>query len=305
MNRRWLVAAALALGAAGLACSAGEADIATLTSNSDQVIWEAGLQAQQKKNWESARQHFRRIIDGFPQSEYSPAARLALAETFVKEGGDANDIMAIATYRDFLTLFPSHPKADDAQFEIGEAYFRMRSGPDRDQTQTVSALEEYQRLLELYPQSELGERARTRIGEARQSLARAEYLAGYFYQRTRQWCRAAIPRYEGILREYPDFADLDDVLLHLAECFHSEGRTAEALPLLGRIIEDYPQNPLVEQARRYQETWPAEAAARPVPPAPVPGASPAPAASPGTPADPTLAPRAPQPSPSPSPAVPR
>jgi outer membrane protein assembly factor BamD len=219
----------------------------------------------------------------------------------VKEGGDASDIMAIATYRDFLTLFPSHPMADDAQLEIAEAYFRMRSGPDRDQTQTLSALEEYQRLLELYPQSDLAEKARTRIGETRQSLARAEYLAGYFYQRTRQWCRAAIPRYEGIMREYPDFSDLDDVLLHLAECLHGDGRTAEALPHLGRLIEDYPQSPIADQARRYLEAWPAEAAARPVPPA-----SPAPAASPaaGPPAVPPSPPAAP-PSPPPSPAGPR
>ena len=274
----WTAAALLAAGLLGGACASREADIATLTSNSDQVIWEAGQEALAKRNWVAARQHFRRIVDAFPQSQYAPGARLALAESHVKEGGDANDIMAIATYRDFLTLYPSHPRADDAQFEIGEAYFRQRSGPDRDQTQTINALQEYQRLLELYPDSEFAERARARIGEARQSLARAEYLAGYFYQRTRQWCRAAIPRYEGLLREYPDFEDLDDVLLHLAECFHQTGRTAEALPLLGRLLEDHPQSEVAPEARQNLEAWPAEAAARPAPPAP-PSPSPSPEAT--------------------------
>ncbi|HEV7498825.1 MAG TPA: hypothetical protein VGQ33_02425, partial [Vicinamibacteria bacterium] len=54
-------------------CSHSQPDIATLTSNSDQVIWEAGDKALKKHEWDSARQHFKRIIDAFPQSQYTPA----------------------------------------------------------------------------------------------------------------------------------------------------------------------------------------------------------------------------------------
>ncbi len=60
------------------------------------------------------------------------------------------------------------------------------------------------------------ETARRRIKDARQTPPRPEYLAAYFYQRTRQYCRAAVARYEGILKDYPDFGDLDLVLLHMA-----------------------------------------------------------------------------------------
>src|SRR5262249_23537656 len=81
---------------AGLAaCSHGQPDIATLTSNSDQVIWEAGQKALHKHEWDSARQHFKRIIDAFPQSQYAPSARLALGDSYIQEGGTANDILAI------------------------------------------------------------------------------------------------------------------------------------------------------------------------------------------------------------------
>jgi outer membrane protein assembly factor BamD len=285
-------------------CSHSAPDIATLTSNSDQVIWEAGQKALDKHDWESARQHLKRIIDAFPQSQYAPAARLALGDAYIKEGGTANDILAIAAYRDFLTLYPSHPKSDYAQFQIAESYFRQKSGADRDQTQTIHALEEYQRLLDLYPESSYLEKTRDRIKELRQQLARAEYMAGYFYQRTRQWCRAAVARYQGILKEYPDFGDLDLVLLHLAECLHAEGRTAEALPHLGRLLEDFPQSEQADTARSLMETWsqepavPAPATAVPTPGA---GASPAPSPAPATapPASPA-APRIPGPAPSPS-----
>ena len=169
------------------ACGHGQPDIATLTSNSDQVIWEAGQKALEKKDWESARQHFKRIIDAFPQSQYAPSARLALGDTYVAEGGTSNDILSIGAYREFLTLYPSHPKSDYAQFQVAESYFRQKSGADRDQTQTLHGLEEYERLLDLYPGSPYIEQARGRIKELRQNLARAEYMAGYFYQKTRQY----------------------------------------------------------------------------------------------------------------------
>jgi outer membrane protein assembly factor BamD len=302
--RAALRAAVVAAGLlAFVACGHGQPDIATLTSNSDQVIWEAGQKALQKKDWESARQHFKRIVDAFPQSQYAPSARLALGDTYIEEGGTSNDILAIGAYREFLTLYPSHPKSDYAQFQVAESYFRQKSGPDRDQTQTLHALEEYERLLDLYPSSPYIEKARERIKESRQNLARAEYMAGYFYQKTRQYCRAAVARYEGILKDYPDFDDLDLVLLHMAECLHAQGRTAEALPHLGRLLEDFPESAQADTARTLMEEWSHEP-----PPTPTPaGAGPSPAAaspSPTAPSPPTPAPDQPPvtaPSPLPSP----
>jgi len=269
--RHLLSAAALAV-ALG-ACASSGPDIATLTSNSDQAIWDAGQKAMLKKDWISARQLFRRIIDGFPQSPHGAEARLAVGETYVKEGGSTNDLLAVGAYREFLTLYPSHPKSDYAQFQVAEAYFRRRNSPDRDQTDTREAVAEFNRLLDMYPDSPLEEEARARVLEARQSLARAEFMAGYFYQRTRELCRASIARYEVVLKEYPDYKDLDEVLFRLSECLQTTGRGAEALPHLGRLLEEYPKSPWGEQAKQLMA---AAAAAPPVPSPAPPPPSPAP-----------------------------
>jgi outer membrane protein assembly factor BamD len=278
---RPLAAAVLALGLVG--CATGEADLAVLASNSDQVIWEAGHKALEKKQWESARQHFRRIVDAFPQSQYAPDARISLGDAYFNEGGDANYILAVSAYRDFVTLYPSHPKADYAQFQTGESYFRRRHGPDRDQTPTLEALNEFDRLLEAYPGSPLVEEAKQRIRDCRQSLARAEFLAGYFYQRTRKACRSAIARYEGILSEFPDYEDLDEVLYRLGECLVNTARYAEALPHLQRLLDSYPGSTrveatrtLIETAKQFQELPPATLA-------PAPGPEPEPSPSPSVP----------------------
>ncbi len=135
----------------GCASGSGKADISILTSSSDEEIWEAGQKAAAKHNWEAARQYFKRIVDGFPQSEHGPDARVAMADSYFSQAGAANYILAISAYRDFVTLFPQHPKSDYAQFQIAEGYFLQKNSPDRDQTPVIHALEEYNRLLDLYP----------------------------------------------------------------------------------------------------------------------------------------------------------
>ena len=242
--------AASLLAAFAFGCAhGGEPDIATLASNSDQVIWDAGQKAAEHKNWASARQAFKRIIDGFPQSEYGPAARLALGDSHFREGGNANYILAISEYREFLTLYPSHPRSDYAQFQVAEAFFKQRNGPDRDQTPTGKALEEYQRILDLYPSSPYVETARERVVACRQSLARSEFLTGFFYQRTRQACRSAIGRYERVLSEYPDYQQVDEVLFRLAQCLAATSRCAEARPRLAQLIEGYSASAFAGDAR--------------------------------------------------------
>ncbi len=132
----------------------------TLASASDDIVWEAGQKATSKKDWESARQYYRRLIDAFPQSPHQPGARIALADSYFEEGGTGNYVLAVSSYREFLTLYPQHARSDYAQFRAAESYFKQKNSPDRDQTSTGQALEEYERLLDVYPQSPLVEETR-------------------------------------------------------------------------------------------------------------------------------------------------
>ncbi len=253
----------------------GEVDVATLASSSDEILWQAGEKAAQKKNWESARKTFKRIIDGFPQSEYGPSARLALGDSYLNEGGLANSILAVSSYRDFLTLYPSHPKSDYAQFQVAECHYRQKNGSDRDQAQTEKALAEYQKLLEFYPSSTHIEVARGHIMDCRQSLARSEFMAGYFYQRSRRAYRAAISRYEAVLSDYPDYKNLDEVLFRLAQALAAAGRKPEALPHLARLLAEHPTSRLLGEARKLQDLLANQGPAPPPAPA-VPSPTPTP-----------------------------
>ena len=267
MRRRLLLAALLALPS----CSSHQLDLETLASASDDIVWEAGQKASAKKDWESARQYYRRLIDAFPQSPHQPDARIALADSYFNEGGTGNYVLAVSSYREFLTLYPQHPRSDYAQFQAAESYFKQKNTPDRDQTSTGQALEEYERLLDVYPQSPLVEETRARIRECRQTLARSHYQVGYFYQKTRRSWRSAIGRYETILSHYPDYERVDEVLFRLGQVLSFSGRYAEARPHLARLRSEFPQSPYVSEADKLEATFPPSV---PVPPTAAPTATP-------------------------------
>ena len=187
------------------ACGSKTVDMTILSSPNDGIVWDAGDKAFKRQDWAAARQYFKRIVDAFPQSEHQPDARIAVADSYFEEGGTANYVLAASAYHEFLTLYPQHPRSDYAQFRAAESYFKQHNSPDRDQTQTKKALEEYEKLLDIYPESKLVEETRGRIRECRQIMARAHFLVGYFYQRGRQAWRSAIGRYETIINEYPDY----------------------------------------------------------------------------------------------------
>jgi len=269
--------AALALVALS-ACGGHQLDLDKLSSASDDIVWEAGEKATAKKDWESARKYYKRLIDAFPQSPHQPDARIGLADTYFNEGGTGNYVLAVSSYREFLTLYPQHPRSDYAQFMAGEAYYKQKNSPDRDQTATGQALEEYERLLDVYPQSRYVEQTRERIRECRQMLARANYQVGYFYQKTRKSWRSAIGRYETILSQYPDYERIDEVLYRLSQVLSFSGRYAEARPHLARLRSEFPQSPYVAQADKLEATFPPSVPAAPstppaTPPAPQPQVS--------------------------------
>ena len=270
--RRRALAAALAL-AALPACGGKHLDLESLASASDDIVWDAGQKAAAKKDWESARQYYKRLVDAFPQSQHQPDARIGVGDTYFEEGGTGNYVLAVSAYREFLTLYPQHPRADYAQFRAGESYFKQKNSSDRDQTATKQALEEYERLLDLYPQSSYVEQTRARIRECRQALAHAHHQVGFFYQKTRKSWRAAIGRYQTILSDYPDYEQLDEVLFRLSQCLAFAGRYAEARPHLARLRSEFPKSEFLPEADKLEASFPPSA----------PAAPPAPAATPPTP----------------------
>jgi outer membrane protein assembly factor BamD len=121
-------------------------------------------------------------------------------------------------------------------------------GPDRDQSITRKALLGYEDVIRLFPSSEYVAVAEEEIAEVRQTLAESEFLVGRFNLKL-GLTKAGIARFEYLLENFPDYAELDKVYFFLAKAYARGGREEEALNITERLRSEFPESEYIGQIR--------------------------------------------------------
>jgi outer membrane protein assembly factor BamD len=231
----------------------------------DKYLFEKGQELAGKKKWLQAREHFQRLVENYPQSIYRPEAKLGLGDTYIGEDTTEALILAQNEFREFLTFYPTNPRADYAQYRIGYSHYKQMRAPDRDQTETRDAVAEWENFVERYPKSALLTEAKARLREARDRLSDSEAMVGLFYYRVR-WYPGAIDRYKSLLKIDPDYSRRDTVYFHLAGSLQGIGRPAEAVVYYDRLNKEFVQSEFLDQAKQQMAAIEAAKTAPPPPP---------------------------------------
>lgn len=195
-----------------------------------------------QKKYGKARPYFTHAFEIEPNSAQGREALLLSADTYFLEGGNTNFIQSEAKYRDFLNRFPTSDQAAYAQFQIANSLAARVERPDRDQTVTRKALDSYQDLLRLFPTSEYAKEARDKMVTVRAQLAEHEFVVGRFYQRY-GIPKAAASRFEGLLKEYPDYPQRDKVIYYLGLAYAEDRQGEESQKTFDRLRAEFPQSP--------------------------------------------------------------
>jgi len=253
---RLLVMAVLATVAA---CSGSYKRPPTGTPEPDRFLFERGTEQLAGKHWITAREYFRQLVDSYPQSPFRADAKLGIGDTYIGEKSSESFVLAANEFREFLTYYPTHRRADYAQFKLGMTSFYQMRGPERDQTETREAIKELTTFVQNYPRSELLAEAKTRLREARDRLSQSEYRVGYFYWRSR-WYPGAIDRFKAILASDPEFSNRDALYFYLADSLARIQRPAEALPFYDRLLKEFDQSEYLAEATKRSEVLKAEIA---------------------------------------------
>jgi outer membrane protein assembly factor BamD len=196
----------------------------------DKQLYDKAIEQVKKGHYDVARLDLQTMLNTYPDSQYQMRAKLAIADSWYKEGGTAALTQAEAEYADFRVFFPNAPEAAEAQMRIGDIYFRQMDKPDRDYAKAVHAQEEYRRMLTDYPDSVLVPDAKQRLREVQEALATRESEIGNFYSTHSNW-PATIARYQTVVDSYPQYSHLDDVLVGLGDAYEAEARFVRTLKL--------------------------------------------------------------------------
>jgi outer membrane protein assembly factor BamD len=256
---RWLgLALLVSLTVVVPGCGGKSEETLPLAVQGDERLMALGRQSLEDGRWEEARGYFQQLLDAYPRSQLAGDARLGIADTYFNQSGSGNIILAIAEYRDFLTFFPNHPRADYAQFQIAFGHYKQIHSPDRDQEPTELAIEEFEKLIDLYRNSRYAEEGRKLLAECYETIAEAEFRKGLFYLQIRKACRAAIARFEEVVNQYPSYSKQDELHFRLGEAYQMCLQPGEAMPQFQRVVDDYPNSEFHEEAQDILKTLEAD-----------------------------------------------
>jgi len=248
MVTRFLTALCLALLAAGCG-STPHGLVPAGTTEPDKFLYDKGNDALTRKKWLTAREYFKQLNETYTASPLRPDAKLGIGDTYLGEGTAEALVLAINEFKEFLTFYPTNPRADYAQYKLGLAHFRQMRGPQRDQTETHEAEKEFETFVERYPNSKLMPDARARLREARDRLDESDYLVGFFYWR-QKWYPGAIDRFKSVLKEDPAYTNRDAVYFHLADSLIKMKKEAEALPYLEKLVQEFEQSEYLPETQK-------------------------------------------------------
>jgi outer membrane protein assembly factor BamD len=217
-------------------------------ANPDRFLFERAEAELKEKNWLEAREYYRQVFDNYPQSPLRPDAKLGIADSYLGEKSTETLVLADGEYREFLTYYPRHPRADYAQYKLAMTYYQQMRGADRDQTATREALTEFQVFFDRFPESKLMPEVRKNWRIARDRLSDHEVQVALTYKNL-NWARGAVPRLQGVLKDDPNYTHRDAVYFHLAEIYLKADNKAQAIPFYQRLVDDFVQSEFLERAK--------------------------------------------------------
>jgi outer membrane protein assembly factor BamD len=221
------------------------------TLQPDKVLYDKAIRDLEKNRFEVARLTLQTLINTYDTSEFLAKAKLAIADSWFREGGSHGLAQAEAEYKDFILFYPALEEAAEAQEKVCMIHYRQMEKPDRDTNHALRAEDECRQLLVQFPNSRFAPRAQQLLRNIQEVIAEGEFRVGNYYHNKSSW-PAAANRLNSLVDLYPLYSSADEALWMLGDSYSRMGprfrdKTGRAYQ---RIVKDYPLSDYVEEAKK-------------------------------------------------------
>jgi outer membrane protein assembly factor BamD len=245
------VSALLATSACGFKRKKYENPITKDTQQPDKLLYDKSIHDIEKGRYELARLTLNTLINTYDTSEYLAKAKLAIADSWYREGGIHGMAQAEAEYKDFILFYPAMEEAAESQKRICDIHIGLMEKADRDPNNALRAEYECKQLITQFPNSKFVPETEQKLRNIQEALASAEVFVGDYYHH-KGANAAAANRLGGVVDQYPLFSRADFALWEEADSYRKMGKLAREKEgdALQRIVRDYPLSVYVEPAKK-------------------------------------------------------
>src|SRR5215831_18331187 len=245
-----LAAAAGLLSSCGIRRKKYENPISKDTQQPDKVLFDKAVNDIERSRYEIARLTLQTLINTYDTSEYLAKAKLAIADSWYREGGSHGLAQAEAEYKDFILFYPTMEEAAEAQNKVCDIHYKQMDKSDRDTMHALRAEDECRQLLVQFPNSKFAPEAQQKLRNIQEVLADKEYRVGHFYYHKGSMPSAA-NRLSAVATQFPMYSQADEALWELADSFRRMGDRFEdkQADAYTRIVRDYPLSAHAAEAK--------------------------------------------------------
>src|SRR5713226_8241977 len=146
-----------------------------ITKQPDKVLFDKAINDIERGRYEIARITLNTLINTYDQSEFMAKAKLAIADSWFREGGIHGLAQAEAEYKDFILFYPTMEEAAESQMKICQIHYKQMDKPDRDATQALRAEDECRQLLVQFPNSKFVPDVQQLLRNIQEAIGESEY----------------------------------------------------------------------------------------------------------------------------------
>ena len=174
---------------------------------SAQDIFKEARELAQKGKVDKASEMFMEVRTYYPGDELAKKSLLETGDLYYN-----NELYesALQSYEEFRLLYPTDPEAGYSLYRIALCHFNQMNTLDRDQSESVRAIQTFENYLSSYPDSPYAQAAKDQLVEAKTLLASHYVYIGKFYLKKKD-NKAACNRFQYVKKQYPGISLEDDL----------------------------------------------------------------------------------------------
>ncbi len=218
----------------------------------DKIIYEDAAKKARKGRYDEARLLYNVVITTYPDSEYLPLAKLAIADSFYLEGGTSNLEQAIGGYKDWAQYFPTHPKVCEVKHKIAHSLMRQMGAYNRDASKAKQAEHQLKAATQSCQNSPFQPIVERDLITVQQVLGLHELDIARFYFKNQKY-KSSEGRLRDIINQYPAFSYYDESLYMLGVSMIEQEQPEEAADYFTRLVRDYPNSEFSDKGREFLE----------------------------------------------------
>ncbi len=231
-----------------------ETPITKNTQQPDKVLFDQAVKDIEHGRYEVARISLQTLMNTYESSEFMAKAKLAIADSWYREGGANGLAQAEAEYKDFELFYPQMEESAEAQNRVCQIHYKQMEKSDRDWSQALRAEDECRQLLVQYPNSKFAPATAQLVRNIQESLAEHEFVVGNFYWR-REMNPAAANRLNALVDQYPLYSKAGEALYEAGDAYSKMGPRFRKMSgeMFARIVREYPLSHRADDAKKRLE----------------------------------------------------